>query len=57
MTRIAAASFDRLLYLGDVYERGSASDFRVNYATTYGRLAAAPRRRRATTTGRATQRL
>lgn len=28
----------RLLYLGDVYESGSASDFRRNYATVYGSL-------------------
>jgi hypothetical protein len=38
--RIAATRFDRLLYLGDVYENGTAADFRRHYATTYGRLAA-----------------
>jgi hypothetical protein len=38
--RIAASRVDRLLYLGDVYEHGTASDFGRAYATTYGRLAA-----------------
>jgi hypothetical protein len=28
----------RLLYLGDVYERGSAADFAANYQTVYGPL-------------------
>jgi hypothetical protein len=37
--RIAAGRPDRLLYLGDVYERGTAGDFRDHYAPTYGRLA------------------
>ena len=37
--RIAAGDVDRLLYLGDVYERGTEDDFRDHYATTYGRLA------------------
>jgi acid phosphatase type 7 len=37
--RIAAGRVDRLLYLGDVYEDGTASEFRGNYARTYGRLA------------------
>ncbi|MDX6719669.1 MAG: hypothetical protein QOJ63_1923 [Solirubrobacteraceae bacterium] len=37
--RIAAGRADRLLYLGDVYERGTAGDFRDHYASTYGRLA------------------
>jgi hypothetical protein len=37
--RIAAGDVDRLLYLGDVYERGSEQDFRTHYATTYGPLA------------------
>ncbi|HEV7806710.1 MAG TPA: metallophosphoesterase [Solirubrobacteraceae bacterium] len=37
--RIAVARPDRLLYLGDVYERGSADDFREHYAPTWGRLA------------------
>ena len=30
---------DRFIYLGDVYERGTAADFRRNYAPLYGRLA------------------
>ena len=38
--RIAATRFDRLLYLGDVYERGTAAEFRRNYASTLGRFAA-----------------
>jgi hypothetical protein len=38
--RIAASRFDRLLYLGDVYEHGTAADFRRRYAPTYGRFAA-----------------
>ena len=38
--RIAAGGVDRLLYLGDVYQRGSAADFRKNYAPSFGRLAA-----------------
>lgn len=38
--RIARRPFDRLLYLGDVYERGTAREFRTRYATTYGRFAA-----------------
>lgn len=37
--RIAAGPIDRLLYLGDVYDRGTAADFRDNYAPSYGRLA------------------
>jgi hypothetical protein len=36
--RIAADRPDRMLYLGDVYERGSAGDFRNGYDTVYGRL-------------------
>jgi hypothetical protein len=39
VARIRAAHVDRLLYLGDVYERGSEGDFRGHYATTYGPLA------------------
>ncbi len=35
-----AADADRLLYLGDVYDRGTERDFREHYAPTYGRLAA-----------------
>jgi hypothetical protein len=38
--RIGAEPFDRLLYLGDVYERGTAAEFQRNYATTLGRFAA-----------------
>ena len=37
--RIAADHPQRLLYLGDVYKRGSAGDFRENYAPSFGRLA------------------
>jgi Calcineurin-like phosphoesterase len=37
--RIAKEGADRLLYLGDVYERGKARDFARNYQPTYGRLA------------------
>jgi hypothetical protein len=40
VARITAGRPDRLLYLGDVYERGSEGAFRNNYATTYGPLAA-----------------
>lgn len=36
--RIVAASPDRLLYLGDVYERGTPGDFQENFAPTWGRL-------------------
>lgn len=36
--RIAGAPFDRLLYLGDVYESGTAGEFASNYGPTYGRL-------------------
>jgi len=37
--RIAADRPDRLLYLGDVYPRGSAEDFRRGFAGVYGSLA------------------
>lgn len=37
--RIAADRPDRLLYLGDVYERGSPADFQTNYESTFGALA------------------
>jgi hypothetical protein len=37
--RIEADRPDAFLYLGDVYPNGSASDFRRNYHTVYGRLA------------------
>ena len=36
--RIAAGRPRRLLYLGDVYEDGSAADFRRRYDTVYGAL-------------------
>ena len=35
---IARARPDRFLYLGDVYERGSASEFARNYAPKFGRF-------------------
>jgi hypothetical protein len=37
--RIERARPDRFLYLGDVYESGTPSEFATNYAPTYGRLA------------------
>jgi hypothetical protein len=36
---IADQPHDRVLYLGDVYENGTAEEFTRNYQTTYGRLA------------------
>ena len=36
---ITSAPSDRFLYLGDVYARGTASEFRDNYASVFGRLA------------------
>jgi len=36
---IARARPDRMLYLGDVYERGTAAEFRRNFGGVYGRLA------------------
>lgn len=39
VARIARGRVDRLLYLGDVYERGTAEEFALNYRTTYGLLA------------------
>ena len=36
---IAADDVDRFLYLGDVYQRGTAAEFASNYHTVYGRLA------------------
>lgn len=36
---IARARPDRLLYLGDVYERGTAAEFRRNFGGVYGGLA------------------
>lgn len=35
---IASGRVDRFLYLGDVYSRGSAQDFRDRYDSVYGRL-------------------
>jgi hypothetical protein len=37
--RIARSRLDRFLYLGDVYERGTYSQFRRNYHSVYGRFA------------------
>jgi predicted phosphodiesterase len=37
--QIRRSGADWLLYLGDVYERGTASEFRRDYAPVYGRLA------------------
>ena len=37
--RIARGRPDRFLYLGDVYENGTAAEFRTGYAPSYGRLA------------------
>jgi predicted phosphodiesterase len=37
--RIARGPVSRLLYLGDVYDHGTAAEFADEYATTYGRLA------------------
>jgi hypothetical protein len=37
--RIARGPVDRLLYLGDVYQNGTAEQFAHEYQTTYGRLA------------------
>jgi hypothetical protein len=37
---IADSDPDRLLYLGDVYPRGTSEDFERNYEPTYGSLAA-----------------
>jgi len=36
---IARARPDRLLYLGDVYDTGSAAEFATHYAPSFGRLA------------------
>ena len=37
--RIGEEPLDRFLYLGDVYESGTAKEFRRNYAPVYGRFA------------------
>lgn len=34
----AEGAFKRLLYLGDVYETGTASEFATNYASSFGRF-------------------
>ena len=39
VARIARGRVDRLLYLGDVYDEGTAEEFADEYAGTYGRLA------------------
>lgn len=36
--RVAKEGIDRLLYLGDVYETGTAQEFATNYATSWGRF-------------------
>src|SRR5262249_13013046 len=36
---VGSHRIDRLLYLGDVYESGTAREFRTNYAPLYGRFA------------------
>jgi hypothetical protein len=37
--RVARMGLDRLLYLGDVYESGTAAEFAQHYAPAYGRFA------------------
>lgn len=37
--RISAQRFDRMLYLGDVYEDGTREDFERNYDSVYGHIA------------------
>jgi Calcineurin-like phosphoesterase len=37
---VTSRRVDRLLYLGDVYETGTAEEFRANYRPLYGRLGA-----------------
>ena len=39
VARMRAGRIDRLLYLGDVYDDGTAEEFRTNYAPVYGALA------------------
>lgn len=36
--RIGAEGLDRLLYLGDVYETGTAEEYRTNYDPSFGRF-------------------
>jgi hypothetical protein len=38
--RIAAEGLDRFLYLGDVYETGTAQEFATNYHSSFGRFKA-----------------
>jgi hypothetical protein len=35
---VAEEGIDRLLYLGDVYESGTAEEFETNYASSWGRF-------------------
>ena len=37
-SRVAREGIDRLLYLGDVYEKGTAREFATNYASGWGRF-------------------
>ena len=37
-SRVAQGFIDRLLYLGDVYENGTAREYATNYATSWGRF-------------------
>lgn len=37
-SRVAEEGIDRLLYLGDVYETGTAREFATNYASSWGRF-------------------
>jgi hypothetical protein len=39
VARMRTGRIDRLLYLGDVYDAGTAEDFRTHYAPVYGGLA------------------
>lgn len=48
---IAGDRPNRVLYLGDVYERGTADDFRKGYNTVYGALTSITAQPRATTSG------
>lgn len=54
--RIAVDHPARLLYLGDVYERGSPKDFRDGFSGIYGSLARRTAPTPATTSGRPTGR-
>jgi len=37
-SRVASLGIDRLLYLGDVYETGTAREYATNYASSWGRF-------------------